>query len=157
MDTAAVISLVTVIVMAMFTSVTAPLIIAHRTERMHKEDREADWAHQDEAAERARQAACDLAATQKETNVKLDVIHVLVNGTMTAAMQSEYDAVTRELSMMKEVMDLKGASGRAPAAEAQAAITATQGKLAELAAALADRASAQTAANERADGGGTAV
>jgi hypothetical protein len=74
---ASVIGLIVVGLVAVFTSVTAPLILAHRTEKMHREDREADWARQDRAARlllekqdeqaaAAAKAATDLAASQKE-------------------------------------------------------------------------------------------
>ena len=54
-----------VICVAIFTSVTAPLLIAHRTERMHRDDREADWARQDEVAAKAAEAANELLSSQR--------------------------------------------------------------------------------------------
>lgn len=156
-----------VICVAIFTSVTAPLLIAHRTERMHRDDREADWARQDEVAAKAAEAANELlssqrrvaaqaaeaaalllannervAATQSETNSKLSIIHTLVNSNMTTAMQSEYDAIVRELALMKEVMALNQAEGRQPTTASLSAIEATEAKIKELAAALEDRAHA---------------
>lgn len=70
------VSLIAVICVAVFSSVTAPLILAHRTEKMHREDRQADWDRQDRAAalllaKQEEQAAAtekarvDLAASQK--------------------------------------------------------------------------------------------
>lgn len=70
-----VITLTVVILVAIFTSVTAPLILAYRTERMHREDRLSDYERQDEAArllkaeqtaqaEAAQRAADDLVASQ---------------------------------------------------------------------------------------------
>jgi hypothetical protein len=167
LDLGVIIALVVSILTAIFASITAPLILAHRTERMHREDRLADYERQDKVARAAEQTATDLIASQKRiadqaaeaakllldanervartaqvTNGKLDVIHTLVNSNMTAAMQSEYDATVRELAMMREVMALKEAAGGSPGAEARAAIAATEVKLAELAAALEDRAEA---------------
>jgi hypothetical protein len=148
--------------------ILAPAWLLSRTERIHREDRQADWDRQDQVAEKAEKAAADLAKSQKriadkaeeaatlllannervaqtqaETNGKLDVIHTLVNSNMTAAMQSEFDAVSRELAMMREVAALKQAAGQEPSAETTAAIGATEAKLHELDAALADRAQAQ--------------
>jgi len=167
LDLGVIIAIVVSILTAVFASITAPLILAHRTERMHREDRLADYERQDKVARAAEQTATDLIASQKKiadqaseaaslllaanervaqtaqvTNGKLDVIHTLVNSNMTAAMQSEYDATVRELAMMREVLELKEAAGREPGPEAQAAIAATEVKLAELAAALEDRAEA---------------
>jgi len=139
-----------------------------RADRMHREDREADWKRQDEVAERAEKAKLAVLESQRlisdqateaarllldtnkevekkqaETNGMLNVIHTLVNSNMTAAMQAEFDATQRELAMMKEVMALKGAAGLEPTPEVLAAISSTQDKLAELASALSDRAKAQ--------------
>jgi len=148
--------------------ILAPAWLLARTEKIHHEDRQADWDRQDRVAEKAEKAAADLAASQKriadkaeeaatlllannervaatqqETNGKLDVIHTLVNSNMTAAMQSEFDAVSRELAMMREVAALKQAAGQQPTGETTAAISVTEAKLHELDAALADRAKAQ--------------
>jgi len=189
----AVVSLIALICVAVFSSITAPLILAHRTEKMHRDDRLADYERQDLVAAKAAQAARDLAEsqreiaqvaaeaarlllakqeetvraqqdvaaqaaeaarlllannervarTQTETNGKLDVIHTLVNSNMTAAMQSEFDAVTRELAMMREVASLKQAAGHKPDAATLAAIEATEARLHELDANLADRKRAQ--------------
>jgi len=161
------VSIVLVLVVAIFSSITAPLIISARTEKRHRDDRQADWDRQDAVAAAAKQTATDLAASQKRnadqaaeaatlllaanervahtaqvTNGKLDVIHQLVNSSMTAAMQSELDATVRELAMMREVMELKRAAGTEPAPETLAAIDATQAKIGELAASLQDRANA---------------
>ena len=143
------VSLILVIIVGIFSSITAPLMLAHRTEKIHVRDRQADWQRQDEVAARAVEAAQLLlannervAAQQQVTNKKLDVIHVLVNSNMTAAMQGEMDATQRELAMMKEVMDLKTAAGLSPTVEAAAAMEGAREKIRELAAALVDRAAA---------------
>jgi hypothetical protein len=76
MSAAEIISLVGGLIIALFASITAPLILTMRTERMHREDRIADYARQDEkdritkaaadeVAKKAEQAATDLAASQK--------------------------------------------------------------------------------------------
>jgi hypothetical protein len=54
-------------------------------------------------------------------------------------MQSESDAVSRELAMMLEVVELKRVAGKEPTQEVLAAIDATKAKIAELHAKLADR------------------
>lgn len=84
-----------------------------------------------------------VAETARETGRKLDTIHTLVNSNMTAAMQAEHDAVKRELAMMREVMELRRAGGQEPGDDTIAAIGATEAKLRDLAAALAERATAQ--------------
>jgi hypothetical protein len=216
-------SLILVIVLAIFSSITAPLMLAHRTERMHTKDREADWLRQDAVAEKAAKAARDLvtnqqtiaeaaaeaarlllekqiettraqqevarqaakaaelllkrqdesdrsqqevakqaaeaarlllannervAETQEQTNGKLDVIHVLVNSTLTAALQGEMDATVREVTLMKEVLALNRAAGREPSVEALAAIDVASTKIEDLRMALADRIEATDKAAE---------
>jgi methanogenic corrinoid protein MtbC1 len=142
LNTAAIVSLIVVGAVAVFTSVTAPLILAWRTEKMHTEDRAADWARQDAAA----------AAAAAVTNGKLDVIHTLVNSNMTAAMQAELDAIRRELAMMREVVALNLAAGREPTMETLAAIEATEAKITELSSHLAEReAAARRAEQQQAD------
>jgi hypothetical protein len=46
--------------------VLAPAWLLSRTEKIHREDREADWARQDKVAEKAAKAAEDLATSQKK-------------------------------------------------------------------------------------------
>jgi hypothetical protein len=152
-DPAVIVTLVISVAGVIFASITAPLILARRTEQMHREDMLADYQRQDEVAKRAatataaaqesaRQAqalAQEASGKLDDTNGKLDVIHGLVNSTLSAALQSELDALVTSLAMMREVMDLKKAGGRDPAAEAVIAFHATEAKIAELQATLADR------------------
>jgi hypothetical protein len=92
-----------------------------------------------DANDRVADAAQVAVETAQVTNTKLDLIHTLVNSNMTAAMQSEFDAVVRELAMMREVITLNRAAGREPSLDTLAAIKSTEDKITELRAALADR------------------
>ena len=168
MDEASVISLIAVAVVAIFSSITAPLILAHRTERMHREDQLADYQRQDEVAKEAKETAFAMAAQQdviirqqkdateaarvrdghaeklaaavaKSVDDKLDVLHGLANSTLSAAIESELGALETSLAMMNEVIDLKKAAGIEPTREAIIAMQATEAKIAELRATLADR------------------
>ena len=76
--------LIVTALLAIFGSVTAPVILMNRTAAMHREDRDADWARQDKLA--------------AEANGKLDTIHKLVDGAFTAAMRAELGATRRELA-----------------------------------------------------------
>ena len=168
MDEASVISLIAVAVVAIFSSITAPLILAHRTERMHREDQLADYQRQDEVAKEAKETAFAMAAQQdviirqqkdateaarvrdghaeklaaavaKSVDDKLDVLHGLANSTLSAAIESELGALETSLAMMNEVIDLKKAAGIEPTREAIIAMQATEANIAELRATLADR------------------
>ena len=145
-------------------STISPLILSYLTARGRHNERLEDFARQDAVAAQAAEAArllsnrqdaaaskaadaakllvvntAKVAETAKITNIKLDVIHTLVNSNMTAAMQAELDATTRELAMMGEVIELKRVAGREPNVQALAAIEATKSRISELTAALADR------------------
>jgi hypothetical protein len=81
-----------------------------------------------------------VAENASAANEKLDVIHTLVNSSMTSAIQSEYDAIVRELAMMKEVVELRRAGGQLGVNESmQLAIQATEGKIEDLKQVLAER------------------
>jgi len=103
---------------------------------------------QDAAAGKAAEAAtllvrntANVAEAAAATNQKLDVIHTLVNSSMTAAMQSELEATRRLVSGLVEIIDLKKAAGTDPTTEALALVKATNDRIAELSAALSDRLS----------------
>lgn len=103
-----------------FASITAPLILAHRTERIHQEDRLADYQRQDQvaravqAATVAAQAATVAAENQAVvTGRKLDDltvqtarIHTLVNSTLTAARQEELDQTEAVIVALQRVIRL---------------------------------------------------
>jgi hypothetical protein len=149
-DAASIISLITVAVVAIFTSITAPLIIIRRTERMHRQDMLSDYQRQDKVAREAKaasdaalaqQASSDAAAAFRDdaASDKLDVIHGLVNSTLSAALQSEMDALLTSLAMMREVIDLKRTAGHEPTAEAVISLRDTEARIADLRSTLAER------------------
>lgn len=70
---------------------------------------------------------------------QVKTIHNLVNSNMTAVLQSELGAVTRELAMMHEVIALKRAAGQEPDIETIATVKTTETKVVVLKTILADR------------------
>jgi hypothetical protein len=127
-------------------STAVQLVLTSRAKRKEKDQ---DYAREDAVAARAAEAAkllsintAKVAETAQRTSDKLDVIHVLVNSNMTAAMQAELDATVREAAMIQEVMDLKMAAGTQPAVEALAALESARNKITELKAVLAGRSEA---------------
>jgi hypothetical protein len=84
----------------------------------------------------------DLAEKNNATQVgKLDVIHTLVNSSLTAALQSELDAKTESLVFFKELLATKNGP---PAADV---LQKMETKIHELQAVLNDRAAAQAVVN----------
>jgi hypothetical protein len=166
------------VILAIFSSITAPLILAHRTEKMHREDREAEYARQDEMARAAHAAvqAAGRAATDartfasetatkvtaqldaaeataaratESTNSRLDIIHALVNSGLTSVMKEELAALERELGLLHEVCELHRANGREPTPEMLATIKVTEQKVAELTQVIADREAAEQASKDK--------
>lgn len=149
------------LVVALFVAVIGPLLLSWLNGIQRRKEKIEDYARQDEVADRAtavaeqaataaqllvednKRVALAAAGAADKTFGKLDEIHTLVNSNMTAAMQAELDATVREVAMMREVGALHLAAGRDPSAEAEAAIVATEGRIAELRSALEDRHAAQ--------------
>lgn len=131
-------------------TVLSPVLLAWLTGRQRQAEKREDWKRQDQVAEQAAKAAALLLAQNEVVaeaagviNEKLDTIHTLVNSQMTAALQSELDAVTRELAMMREVVALRQANGQEPSRESVGAMAATEAKITELQSVLADRSASQ--------------
>lgn len=83
-------------------------------------------------------AAALLLGTRKLTH-KVDIIHGLVNSNMTAALESERDAVMRELATMREIVAMRSAAGTEPSVDTLSTIRVTELRILELKSALADR------------------
>lgn len=122
---------------ALLAGVASPYLISWQTNRQRRQERLDDYARQDAVADRLLRgqelAARQVAATAQKTDQKLEVIHVLVNSNMTAAMQAALDATVTMLAVMRRLNILE------PTAELGADIEATKQKIAELQAAVNDR------------------
>jgi hypothetical protein len=137
-------SLVYVALIVAVSSLASVVLTSWMTGRQRHADKEEDWARQDAVAAQAVEAAQllvesnkQIAARSIETNCKLDLIHTLVNSSMTAALTAERDSMVRELAMMQEIVQLKGKDGPTPVAAR--AITLTEARIAELNVVLVDR------------------
>lgn len=93
-------------------AIVGPLIVAKSTERARRADKREDWARQDEVAARllarqnevatiAAQVDQRVEASAAETHDQLNVIHGLVNSTLTSSKQAELKASLGELAMMR--------------------------------------------------------
>jgi hypothetical protein len=121
---------VTVIVVALIVGMAGPFAVAHLTGKQRLAEKREDWRRQDEVAAR-------LLAANAKTDVKLDTIHTLVNSNLTAAMQSELNALTAL------VVNLRAASGEGDPVKDKAEIAHLEERIVELTAQLADRHQAQ--------------
>lgn len=107
-----------------------------------KNQKESDVKNVEQArllAESNAKIAAEVAISSSRLESKVDVVHTLVNSTMTRAMQSELDAIKREVLMMLEVVELKKRAGSEPSPETLEAIELTRSKIHEKEVALADR------------------
>jgi hypothetical protein len=136
-----------------FFSTVSPLTLAYLTNKHTRRDRQEDWARQDAVALHAARAAELLVADNKKVAataalaiVKLDVIHTLVNSSLTEAMQSEYEAVKRELILINEVINLGKAAGREPSPATLTEVSLAEIKVGTLSQALSDRLKSATQA-----------
>jgi hypothetical protein len=149
-----------------------PVLVAWITGVQRRKEKKQDYARQDAVADRlaARQDAIAAKAAEKAellldanervahtamlTQEKLDVIHVLVNSNMTAAMQAELTAMEEVLAMRLELAEDRTAAGQQPRPELLAAITNARSKVAELRSALSDRMEQTKVADARAERAG---
>lgn len=134
------------VIVAVIAAVVGPGIMMLLSTHVRRSEKAQDWARQDEVAAKAARAvavaeevAAGTATLLVESNNKLDVIHTLVNSSLTAAMQSELDAVIEKLALKKENIELKAAAGQEPSPETVLAIEATTDRIGELRAGLSDR------------------
>jgi hypothetical protein len=145
---------------AILVSVVSPAILVVLTTIIRRYEKKEDYRREDAVAAKAAIAAALLVASNKKiaekveqatvsTNSKLDVIHVLVNSNMTAAMQQELDATVREHAGLLEIVDLKRKLGQEPTKVVLGTIEATSTKIAELQANLKDRLRATEIAGRR--------
>lgn len=149
---------------AVVVSVLSPCVLAVVMRLLNRSEKREDWARQDAVAAQAAEVAALLLAQQQATTAetrqaserllaanervaeatseqsdKLDVIHGLVNSQMTAAIQSELAATERDLSSLREIVELNKAAGRAPSPQALADIAATVSRIEELKIKVEDR------------------
>ena len=143
MDTAQWIALA-VAASAILTGPFSTAIVAYVIYRIRRAEKVEDDARQDAIATKTDEVARRLKRSTASTNGKLDVIHALVNSSLTTSMRSEYDAVRREMAMMIEVIGLKKASGLEPSVEVLAEVEATKTKAAELSSRLTERDAQQS-------------
>ena len=136
----------TTILAVVATSLISPTILAYFTNRARRADKKLDWQREDEVAARAKRTAELLvennervAKTAKETNLKLDQIHTLVNSNMTAAMRAELEATIQKLQLMREIVARDKADNIKVLPEALKAIADVEIKIGELTATLNDR------------------
>lgn len=125
-------TLVIAIMIAITTSITAPLLLSHRMDRQHRQDRDADWARQDEVA--ARVAAHNTIADQTAADAaaQLQAIHTAVNSNLTARISETLAATQAQLAMMHRLIP-------EPDLEETATMSRLAATVAELVAQLADR------------------
>jgi hypothetical protein len=168
-DPAVIVTLVVSVAGVIFASVTAPLILAHRTERIHREDQLADYQRQDKvaaaaaaaavaaqaAAAAAQSQAADTASKLDDLSAQTQRIHTLVNSDMTAARQEELDQAESLIVVLERVIALAKDRGVLPDPSDSDALARTQRRRDQLELILADRL-AQFRASE-AEAGETAA
>ena len=139
MEPTVILTLIVTACLAVFSSITAPIILSHRTERMHREDLLEQYRREDELAAKLAEAARQATRRDTQTNIKLDEIHTLVNSEMTAARQAQLTIAQAMLVVLQRVVATAYSKGQDPDPEDLAAIEATKESIDELKGILADR------------------
>jgi len=109
-------------------------------------------ASNERIADQASKAAVVLVEKLDTLHEQSEQIHVLVNSNLTAAMQSEYDSIGREIVGLLEIVDLKRAMHIEPSQESTHIIELTRAKHSELHNQLTDRAKQTEVANRVVEG-----
>jgi hypothetical protein len=80
MDPTIIITLSASVCIAIFSSITAPIVLSHRTERMHREDMLEQYRREDLVAKKAEAARIELANSQKAiADQAAKAAHLLLN------------------------------------------------------------------------------
>jgi len=119
-------------VFAAVATVVGPVVLAITNGRQRTREKREDWARQDEVAAR-------LLRANAVTDKKLDIIHGLVNSSLTSAMRSELEASERVVVLMEEVIRLNREGGREPSDISVVTLHTMKAKIKELRANLNDR------------------
>jgi len=136
-----------------FAGIIGPAFLAWVNGNQRRAEKLEDYRREDEVAAKAAEQGklivasvvantAEIASNSITTNGKLDVIHTLVNSNMTQAMQAELDATIAQLVLMREVIDMKKASGVVPSEDTVSAISIIEKRIAELTVQLQERSSA---------------
>lgn len=120
------------VVIAAVIACAGPLLLDWRTGKRRTAERKEDFARQDAVALAAKSA-------NVETQSQLRQIHTLVNSDMTAARQGELDQTRVSLILLRKLATVAEHAGREATEEERAAIDATEKRIKELEAILADR------------------
>lgn len=135
------------------TGLLAPAILLYLKRGSDQETQALDWARQDAVADRLFSSNERVAKAAKEaasqTNLKLDVIHTLVNSNMTASMQSELDSTVRELILLRVVLGLHKDAGKGVDNDTLLRIKTAENRVVELQALLKDRLTQSSIAEEQ--------
>lgn len=113
-------------------TVIGPVVLSITNSRSRTREKVEDWKRQDEVAAR-------LLSANNTVTRKLDVIHGLVNSSLTTAMRNELEASERVVVLMEEVMRLNKEANREPSNISIVTLHAMKVKIIELRANLSDR------------------
>lgn len=130
-------------------SAITPIVMSILASRQRAAEKKADNQRADEIADRlavanvmASVAAKEAVVAAKTTNEKLDIIHILVNSTLTAAIQAAYDAKVAAGVVLRRLIGAEQAAGRVVNVDDAVLLRVLDAEIAELRVKLAGRARA---------------
>lgn len=140
-------------------AILSPIIMSWLTHRHRRQERADDYARQDFLAQRAvsisqtlRVATAQATATAARQEGRLEDIHTLVNGQMTATLSEKLALTRRTFVALQEIVDLKRQLGIASTVEARNEITIARAQIVELEQALAARGVSEPQVEETNEG-----
>lgn len=131
---------------ALLGTIGSPLIVSYYNNKGTDKLAAIALAASKKASQDAAEAARLLLTTntkasseRKSLSDKIDIIHTQTNSNLTVAKQAEFDSATRELASLRELTELRAATGGKPSEATAAAIIATEKALEGLSRELKDR------------------
>ena len=128
MTTTSYLPLILTAFVAVFTSITAPLLLIYLSNRQRRKEREEDWARQDAQAAKVERMAAEVG-----------VVKTLVNGEKTAAMQRELHGHVRQRTQLERLVKLTERAGEPVDPKDRAELAAVGMQITELEAEIEER------------------
>ena len=147
----------TTILVAIIVSFVSPVVLALVNAWLHRKDKEQeaeqrraekqqDWDRQDAVAEQAEKAAALLLDENRKVAIaaarqgaQLKQIHTLVNSNLDASKRAELVALEGQATVLKRLMDVNAAAGKAPTDDDLAELDAVKLAAEKLRSELAER------------------
>ena len=118
--------LITSVIVAPIVGAVTGAVTSMIASRQRSKEKKEDWARQDQVAEDLKASNLENRSTVRMIGTEVTQIKGLVDGAMLLAKQGELAAVTRDLSSLKEIVEIKRLHGTEPSQETLLAIQVSE-------------------------------